>query len=172
MTMTAGKFRAKGVAGALGYTKDHNPQVAVELKILDTDHLGDSITWFGYFTEKTQERTLEALRILGWKTDDLSNLDGITDNEVSITVEEEEYMGEVKPKVQWINRIGGIALKERMSPAEAQAFARQMKGAALASRAGMAPAATAGKPPAPRAPAQRPAPPAGQGLPPEDDIPF
>lgn len=170
MSLTSGKFRAKGVAGALGFTKDHNPQVAVELRVLDDSHAGESITWFGYFTEKSQERTLEALRILGWKTDDLSNLDGITDNEVSITLEEEEYGGEVRLKVQWINRVGGIALKERMSPAEAQAFARQMKGAALASRQGVPAAATkapARRPEAPRQPAAQSA-----GDLPGDDIPF
>lgn len=170
MSLTSGKFRAKGIAGALGYTSNGSPQVAVELRILDDGHAGDSITWFGFFSEKTQERTLESLRILGWKTDDLSNLDGITDNEVSVTMEEEEYNGEVRLKAQWINRLGGIALKERMTPVQAKAFAQQMKGAAIASR-GATPAPTAGKPPATRAPAQRPAAPAGP-LPPEDDIPF
>ncbi len=136
MSIEAGTYRAKAVAGALGYTKDHNPQVAVELHVLDESFAGESITWFGYFTEKSQERTLESLRILGWKTDDLSDLSGITDNEVKIVVEEDEYMGEVRLKVKWINKSGGIALKERMNEAEAKAFARKMKGAALASRAG------------------------------------
>lgn len=147
MALVAGKFRAKGASGGLGYTSGDQPQVAVELHILDPDYAGETITWFGYFTDKTQERTFETLRLLGWKGDDLSDLTGITDNEVSVVIEEDEYQGDVRLKVKWINKVGGLALKTPMTPEQAKAFAIQMKGNALASRGGNAA-------PAARTPAQ------------------
>jgi len=64
MTLVEGTFVARGVAVALGLTSAGAPQVAVELTIKDEEFLGETITWFGYFTEKTTERTLETLRNL------------------------------------------------------------------------------------------------------------
>ena len=147
MTLVPGTFTARAVEGALGETSNGSPQIAVELQVLDDGYTGETITWFGYFTEKTTARTMESLRILGWKTDDLSNLDGITENEVKIVVVEDEYDGKTRLKVNWINRPGGLALKSPMTPDKARGFAAQMKGAAVLSR-GSAPK-----------PAGRPAPP-------------
>lgn len=170
MTLQAGTFRARGVSGALGYTKDHNPQVVVELQILDDDHAGETLAWYGFFTEKTQERTLEALRILGWKTDDLSDLDGITSNEIDVVVKEEEFEGVVRLRAAWINRRGGAVLKAPMSPQEAKAFAASMRGKAVASRAATG-TPTAGKPAAqrPRTAAKEQPPVSGET---DDGIPF
>lgn len=150
MSLVKGSYRGRGVSGGLGNTSTGQPQVAVELQVTEEGEFhGETITWFGYFTEGTEDRTLDSLRILGWKTDDLSNLDGICDNEVRFVVDEEEYQGKVRTKVKWINRIGGLALKSPMSPQDAKAFAAQMKGKAIASRqAGGAQQATPGTRPA------------------------
>lgn len=129
-----GTFKARGIEGALGYTSGGNEQVAVRLRIVEGDEAGHEITWHGYFTEKTTERTLESLRHLGWKGDDLFDLSGIDANDVSIVVEEEEYDGKLQSKVRWINAAGGLAMKERMSEGDAKRFAQRMKGAAVASR--------------------------------------
>jgi hypothetical protein len=177
MTLTAGTFNARGVSAGLGFTSNGAPQVAVELKVLDEGFVGETITWFGYFTEGTHERTIESLRTLGWKGDDLDNLDGIADNDVRIVLDEEEYDGKTRLKVKWINKAGGLALKTPMTPEQARAFARQMKGAVLASSA-KRPAQTQQARPAQTRPTAGPrakaAEPDGQ-LPPEaygDDIPF
>jgi hypothetical protein len=138
MSLVAGTFRAKAVTGGLGYTSTEKPQVAVEFQILDEEFANEAITWFGYFTDDTKERTFESLRVMGWKTDDLSNLDGITENEVRIVVKEEEYQGKTSLKVAWVNKPGGLALKTPMSPQQAKAFAASMRGEALASRGGTA----------------------------------
>jgi hypothetical protein len=184
MTLVAGSYLARGVSGGLGFTRGGKEQVAVELQILDEAFAGETITWFGYFTEGTQERTLETLRTLGWKTDDLDNLDGIADNDVRVVLAEEEYDGKTSLKVKWINKLGGLALKTPMSEEQAKAFARQMKGTVLAT----APAGkqASAKPAAPQRQGEtvsavgksvgRPATP--NDLPPEayadsnDDIPF
>lgn len=134
----AGRYKAKGVEGGLGMTGTGKEQVGVLLEITEGDATGEQITWYGYFTEKTVDRTMESLRHLGWAGDDLTDLTGITANEVSIVIEHEENdRGEWHARVKWINGPGGgLAMKERMDEKAARAFAARMKGAAAASRAG------------------------------------
>jgi len=55
------------------------------------------------------------------------------------------YNGEVRLKVNWINKLGGLALKTPMSPAQAKAFAAQMKGTVLAAKAAVASGASTTK---------------------------
>lgn len=165
-----GTYKARAVEGALGKTGTGKEQVGVLLCITAGEYEGTTITWYGYFTDKTIERTMEALRVLGWSTDDLSDLAGIDANEVSIVVDHEENdKGEVHARVKWINGGGSIAMKERLEAGAAKAFAARMKGAAIASRqktSGGRPAATNGT--------RRPAQALTSGDPGfgDDDIPF
>lgn len=166
------RIKARGVIAALGKTSGGSPQVAVELEILSGPDAGHSITWFGYFTEKTQQRTIESLRHLGWKGDDLSALDGIDANEVSIEIHHEEYNGEQQAKVKWINASGGLAMRDAMGAADAKAFAQSMRGAVI--QANAAAKQRGGSAPAPRNGAPARAPSTGGDAPPhtDDDIPF
>jgi hypothetical protein len=126
-----GRYKARGVMAALGYTSAGKEQVAVLLKTAE----GDEITWYGYFTEKTTERTLESLRALGWESDDIWDLSSIDKNEVTIVVEHEaDQDGELRAKVRWINSGGALAMKETMSDADARAFGAKIKGAVIAHR--------------------------------------
>ena len=131
----AGRYKAKGVLGALGETSKGAPQVAVLVEITEGEHAGTQLTWHGYFTQLTEEKTLEQLRVLGWSTDDLDDLKGIDANEVSIVVEHEtDDKGETRAKVRWINRPGGLAMKQVMDATAAKRFAASMKAKAIASR--------------------------------------
>ena len=134
MTLVPGTYTARALEADLGDTKKGDPQVAVLLQVVDEEFAGETITWFGYFTDKTKARTLESLRMLGWATDDLSDLAGISDNEVKIVLEEDTYEGKTSLRVKWINRLGGLALKTPMSADRKKAFAAQMRGEAILSR--------------------------------------
>jgi hypothetical protein len=173
-----GTYRARGVPGSiqLGTTDNGNPQVAASFELLDETHAGKSVPWYGYFTDKTQKRTLEALRIAGWSNDDLDNIEGFGDTEVDIVVEHNEWEGKVRARVAWVNRpgSGGLALKTPMNDGQRKAFAAKMKGLAVLSRR----EAEREKPKA--APTTRTAPKrvaaggGAEGFPPaaDDDIPF
>ena len=129
-----GKYPARAIGAALGFTRNNSPQIAVELQITEGESAGQTITWFGYFTEKTEERTLESLRTLGWQGDDLDKLDTVT-GDCSIVVEQETWEGKTSAKVQWINKVGGgLALSAPMDAGAARAFAERMKGKVIASR--------------------------------------
>lgn len=129
-----GTFKARGLEAELGTTDSGKEQVAVLLELLEGDDQGKHITWYGYFTEATTDRTLEALRLLGWQGDDLSDLRGIDANEVYAVIIHDEYDGKVRAKVNFINGNAGIALKNKMSVGDAKAFAERMKGHVLAQR--------------------------------------
>lgn len=165
-----GTYRVRGVEAGLGMTGGDSPkeQVAVRLEILSEGFEGETITYFGYFTEKTTERTLESLRLRGWTGDDLFDLSSIDGSaEARAVIEEDSYNGEVRLKVKWINGFGGLSLKTPMNDAQAKSFAARMKGAAIASRT--KPGAKTATPAQPRGSQARHDSPPPHG---DDDIPF
>ncbi len=128
-----GQWRARGCQAALGAAKNGTKQIGVDLVILDGPNEGHHITWYGYFTDGTFERTLESLGYLGWEGSDISDLRGIGKKEVMIVIEHEpDLNGELRARVKWINEIGGVAMTTKLDPGEAKAFAAQLKGRVLA----------------------------------------
>ena len=135
-----GRYRARATDAKLGVAQTGSDTVAVAFELLD--HPGQHITWYGYFTEKTVERTMESLRYCGWENDDVSNLSGISSNEVELVIEhEDDKEGKPRARVKWINKTGSskAQLKTEMNDAQKKSFASKMKGYALASRAKIPP---------------------------------
>lgn len=168
--------KARAVEGALGTTNTGKEQVGVSFELLEGPNQGQRITWYGYFTEKTTERTLEALEHCGWQGDDLSDLTGIDANEVYLVIEhEQDDQGEVRARVRWVNSSGGVAMQNRMDPGDAASFAQRMRGEVLARRQakGQGKGAPAQQRSQPRPAQQRRQPPMQSPPPPtDDDIPF
>lgn len=142
----AGTYRAAALEGRLGVTGTGADQVAVRFALLDMD--GQQVTWYGYFTEKTEERTIESLRIAGWLGTDLSDLSDLSRNdtpEVYLVIEHEnDPNGVERMRVRWVNAAGGIAMKNAMDPEQSRAFAARMRAKVQAFDA------QRGKPVAPR----------------------
>lgn len=124
-----GTYLATAVEGALGYADTGTPYIGVLFSLKEA---GVKLTWRGFFTEKTQERTFEALRACGWKGDDLSEITFPQGNEVEVVVKQEEWEGKVHPRIQWVNAVRGPMVKNAMTMAERKAFAEKMRGAVLA----------------------------------------
>lgn len=163
--------RARAVEGALGTASNGTEQVGVQFVLLEGPDEGKNITWYGFFTEKTVDRTIESLRLCGWQGDDLSDLTGIDANDVYLVIaHEENQKGETIARVQWVNgQPQGLAMKDRMDEGTAKAFAERMKGHVLAAKA-----RTKGS--SPNAPKKAPGPNAANGgndfAPGNEDIPF
>lgn len=146
--LEAGTYVAK-VTGecVLGESKTKGtPFLEFYLTVKEGDSKGQRARWTGYFTENTNERSIQSLQHCGWAGDDLSEfadgeLHGLDTNDVEIVVEHEEYevvdketgqkTGEVKkmPRVAWINKAGGFLNKAAaMNPNAAAAFGAKMRG--------------------------------------------
>lgn len=164
----AGTYSAIAVKAELGETSTGKEQVGVEFEITTAgEHTGNRITWYGFFTEKTEKRTLESLRICGWVGNDITNLStvGIAAPVVEIVVEHDTYNGKTSAKVAWVNRGGGLSMKNQLSPEKKRAFAARLRGP-LAAIDQELKASGLSTPPA----ANRSGPPAGH--PASEDIPF
>jgi hypothetical protein len=122
--MSERRVRARAVEGDYGHANTGTEQVAVSFELED----GERRTWYGYFTDKAAERTLEALTICG--VTNLETLEGIDANEVELVLRDEEYEGTVRERVAFVNRLGsgGIAMKNRMGEKDKKDFAKRFKG--------------------------------------------
>jgi hypothetical protein len=128
-----GSFRARAQSATLGYAGTGTAQVAVRFEITDSEYAGKTATWFGSFTERSWDRTVESLRHCGWQGDDISDLTGIDQNEVELVMEEEEHNGAWRTRPRWVNALGGgVGLKEAMTQDQLRAFAAKMKGKLVA----------------------------------------
>jgi hypothetical protein len=108
------------------HTKKQEPQILLSFEILDEgEDFGRRITWYGFFTEKTRDSTLKALRACGWVGDDLENL-GALDAQVSLVIEHEDDDGKQRAKVRWVNSLG-FKVTSPMSPSDLKAFAASMR---------------------------------------------
>jgi hypothetical protein len=153
MAVTTGTYRAKACGEVVLGTSSQKGTPFIELyfQITEGDNKGGKVRWTSYFSEKTNERSIESLQYCGWRGEDLSEfadggLHGLDANEVEIVVELEEYQTKettekpsetrVSPKVQWVNRAGGyLNLEAAMNPQAAESFGERMRGLVLAMRA-------------------------------------
>lgn len=168
MDLPNGNYTAHANGGTLGETSKGDPQVVVEFQLLNEGYEQVKINWFGYFTEKSRERTIESLRTAGWTGDDLTDLSELATRDdipqVELVIENETYEGKTRAKVQWVNQPGSVHGGKVLAPDKAKAFAAMMKATIAATdfRHGL-------KKPAPARPSL---PPPGNSVKAGDDIPF
>jgi hypothetical protein len=175
LPMEKATYRAKAVNSSFGVTPEKGTNfVAIGFEVVDHEQLAGERTdaWMGYFAGKATERTIESLQLMGFASDDLSLLEECNEqqcadllpNVVEIVCEPEEFDGNWRLRVQWVNRPGSgrFVAKQPLKGTDLKAFAAQMKGALRNARGG---AANGSKP------ATKPAHPNALGGG-KDDVPF
>lgn len=171
-------YRAKAVNSGFGVTPEKGTNfIAIGFEVVDDERFAGERTdaWLGYFSGKATERTIESLQHMGFSGDDLSLLEDLDEkgcaellpNVVEIVCEPEEYDGQWRLRVQWVNRPGAgrFVAKQPLKGSELKAFAAQMKGALRNARGPQKSNGTSGggartTQPHPNAPGNR------------DDVPF
>src|ERR1043166_3482315 len=116
--LKVGKHIALPRSWDFGETDKGTEQVAVEFEILEGEDAGEFITWYGFFTDDTEDRSTESLRNCGWKGEEDTDLQGMGSRKVQLVVEDENYQGKTHSRVRWVNRAGGngVRLKKTMQP--------------------------------------------------------
>jgi len=166
------------------------PQVEAIFKIQQpgTEFDGRGVGWRSFLTEKTAEKTLESLEILGLK-DAADNIAAVgthwrpeKDHIVSIVVEHEDGKdkdGNAKKfaRVRWVNSAGGAKIKaeSKMDEADLNDFARNISALFGKGKAAQTSSSTSKAAPAPKSEAPRPKTAPKQEAPAsveDDDIPF
>ncbi len=107
-------------------------QVMIYCQVIEPgEWQGTVLPWTGYFGAASYERTLAALRLLGFVGDDLSKLDSQRlDNRVLLAIGHNTYEGKTFPRVDFINdpnRIVAMKMKTPMSAEDISGFAAYMK---------------------------------------------
>lgn len=175
------RYFAKAVGcyfGRAGTDGTGNVQVFVPFEITDGEYAGERITWAGTFGEgKSTGFTLDALRNLGWRGDDLCELEELDAESagrllpdvVELSCDMDSWNDEVSLRVKWVNKPGGQRMtKHALVGSDLKAFAAQMRGTIRGSsgptRPAQRPAQTqqrnTGRPSHPNAPGS------------DEDIPF
>lgn len=123
--MKLGKQMARAVDCALSGAEGKTPCVAIEF----ANDENESITWYGYLSDKASKRTIADLRKMGWQGDDLSEL---TATDISKSVEIDVYNdpwtdndGNTRESTKC--RLAGMAAAPLGSEA-AKALAAKLKG--------------------------------------------
>lgn len=132
--------RADGTWAQYGERDNGNLELILEMGINDVGVRSIAL----YINDKTLEFTVERLRALGWKGDDISNLDGIGDNEVDVEVSVEEYQGKQRNKYNIMTGAGRFSVQKPVDPKMFNA-----KFAALRGAMGSGGSAGGGAPPPP-----------------------
>jgi hypothetical protein len=133
MTIEAGTYMMRATDAELGFTaggegKDSKPQVAVLLEFVDGPHKGSTLTWYGYFTEKSKPITVRALRALGMQGNNIAEALDTIRGETSCVVEvENDLEGNARPRVRWVGQGGSLAMKKPMSEHEKAAFSASLQ---------------------------------------------
>lgn len=128
-----GHHQAVAREHTFGKTSKGTEQVAVSFEFADGEHKGQRITWYGFFTDKTYERTLESLEAAGWDGESLQRLAGLGSRPCVLVIEHEQGQdGETYARVRWVNTLGGgLNVKEKLETGELSALEERMKGAML-----------------------------------------
>ena len=113
MIQQGGTYIAKAIGGSFGNSSQKGtPGVAITFQVKDST---DRVTWIGWMSEKTIERTMDTVAMLGFR-EDLDVKDNkfgpehLADKEVEIVVEMEPSQKDPMksyPKVAWVNELGG-----------------------------------------------------------------
>jgi hypothetical protein len=105
-------------------------QIGVLLQFLEGPGKGQTRTWYGSWSEAAIEFTLDALRALGWKGDDLRDLSTIypkTGGKAAIAVLQHEFFdGKWREKIAWING-DGVAMNKPLDGPAFEKFAARMR---------------------------------------------
>lgn len=143
-----GKYLARAINESvdMGLSNSGTEQISIQFALLDADGepTDATITWIGNFkTTKSMEITSKALKATGWGGS-LKDLSGIGSKNSELDVQYDEYNGERRLKVKWVNTPGGggIIFKNKIEGSAKDALAARMD-AFMKSR-GEAPAAGGG----------------------------
>jgi len=128
MQIPNGKFLARAKTWVLAEIGEkETPAVSVEFVLSESagEYAGLAVTWDGWLTDASYQRTVESLRHCGWEDQDIGDIQGL-DKEVELVIESEEYEGRTYPRVRWVNKPGGVHAKPPMSPERKKSFAAAM----------------------------------------------
>lgn len=141
---TAGKHIARVVDSAIWKSEKGNPVAVLMFEYKDQNANPHQIAWFGHLAGGAREITVDTLVRVGFKSNDLSDLnlgkeclDFEKDYEIVIANEPNPNKGnQLMSRVKWVNLPGGSGFRERMSKEDAVTLCKgfDLRGDFMAAR--------------------------------------
>lgn len=129
--LAEGRHIARAQEWKLGISKNGTEQIAVLFETRE----GERIVWYGFFTERTVERTMDSMDYMGWDGVDVGSPMGLGKNEVELVVEHEQNdEGKTFARVRWVNRLGGLSVSEELTGGKLANFKSRMAGLVIQRR--------------------------------------
>lgn len=139
MKIKAGNYVVRGMSlDMVESPSKKTPGVAVTLRVIEGDSIGETIEWTGWLTDASRTRTGEALAALGYDGEDPET---VSLRDAVAVVEEEEWEGRdgvtrSTPRVRWINdpaRAGGAKFAA-LEPARRAQLMGELRGLMMATK--------------------------------------
>jgi hypothetical protein len=113
-TVPKGKYTAKPMDWRIANsTKKGTPFAEVKFEFNEEDGSRRVLNWQGYLTDKTKERTLKTLIVMGFKDDDFGRFmkgaegGALSKESVEIVVDHEEVGEKTYARIRFVNPPGG-----------------------------------------------------------------
>jgi hypothetical protein len=125
MSIEKGFYKGRAIKGAeqYGTSSKGNDQIVIDLDLGEHGQVSTVLN----FSDAAAPYAVQRLRALGWKGDDITNLQGIEINEVDVRVFYETYEGKERMKAEISTGGGRIKLETPMDPRAKSAFGARMK---------------------------------------------
>jgi hypothetical protein len=106
-TIEAGRYTVRPLRSVPTETKEGKPQICITIRHLEGEHAGREDQWYGGLgTDSAAENTAKTLRDLGWTGDDITQVTFAGDAVASAVYEEDEYDGEKRIRLRYLNAAG------------------------------------------------------------------
>lgn len=129
---TIDRFVAVAVGHNLHPAEDGKaPQVSVKLRCVEGKRAGEEVTSWMSLHENAATYTFEALRNMGWTSNDIVTCEGLGSTKVAVVEQEETYV-DAKGKTRTAKRyqIWSMEGKATIADNERESFAKQFKALA------------------------------------------
>lgn len=105
-------------------------QIGVACKIVEGEFAGQVLFWYGSFSPDAKEFTFRGMRAFGFKGDNVMDCSSMYPDRggrpARITVQHDEYDGEWRLKVAWVND-DGVVMKKPLEGRDLEVFAARMR---------------------------------------------
>lgn len=137
-----GTYKATVIDHVLAESKNGTPSIKFKLQLTENVLTGDPVNAIVFFDAWLSEKAFENSMLtvtdaLDWQGVDLNDFNGtgkFNGVPVSVLLDEEEYQGEKRTKVKFMNNVNRVAKVAALDIGKAQGLAQKLKDKALAYR--------------------------------------